>query len=144
MLPPALNASKRGLKHRATSECVYHSFFGGPVLARGGSGDLLAGLIGGLMALTHCAEHRAPFTRPTGDADIAVSFFTHRRALHSVTMRLTKLGFSDDTPDRFGGGPQLSYRWTRSNVKLDVAVPPKINDLRHILPIAKTLMTTVH
>ncbi len=30
----------------------YYSFFGGPVLARGGSGDLLAGLIGGLMAQT--------------------------------------------------------------------------------------------
>jgi NAD(P)H-hydrate epimerase len=29
---------------------VYHSFFGGPVLARGGSGDVLAGLIGGLLA----------------------------------------------------------------------------------------------
>ncbi len=28
----------------------YFSFFGGPVLARGGSGDILAGLIGGLMA----------------------------------------------------------------------------------------------
>jgi hydroxyethylthiazole kinase-like uncharacterized protein yjeF len=31
---------------------VYHSFFGGPVLARGGSGDLLAGLTGGLLAQT--------------------------------------------------------------------------------------------
>ena len=31
---------------------VWHSFFGGPVLARGGSGDLLAGLIGGLLAQT--------------------------------------------------------------------------------------------
>ena len=31
---------------------IYHSFFGGPVLARGGSGDLLAGLIGGLLAQT--------------------------------------------------------------------------------------------
>ena len=31
---------------------VYHSFFGGPVLARGGSGDLLAGLVGGLLAQT--------------------------------------------------------------------------------------------
>ena len=30
----------------------YYSFFGGPVLARGGSGDLLAGLIGGLLAQT--------------------------------------------------------------------------------------------
>lgn len=28
----------------------YYSFFGGPVLARGGSGDLLAGLVGGLLA----------------------------------------------------------------------------------------------
>jgi NAD(P)H-hydrate epimerase len=35
--------------HEAT---VYHSFFGGPVLARGGSGDVLAGLIGGLLAQT--------------------------------------------------------------------------------------------
>jgi NAD(P)H-hydrate epimerase len=31
-------------------ERVLHSFFGGPVLARGGSGDLLAGLTGGLLA----------------------------------------------------------------------------------------------
>lgn len=30
---------------------VYHSFYGGPVLARGGSGDLLAGLIGGRLAV---------------------------------------------------------------------------------------------
>lgn len=30
----------------------YYSPFGGPVLARGGSGDLLAGLIGGLLAQT--------------------------------------------------------------------------------------------
>jgi NAD(P)H-hydrate epimerase len=31
---------------------VFHSFHGGPVLARGGSGDVLAGLIGGLLAQT--------------------------------------------------------------------------------------------
>lgn len=31
---------------------VRHSFFGGPVLARGGSGDLLAGLIGVMLAQT--------------------------------------------------------------------------------------------
>jgi NAD(P)H-hydrate epimerase len=31
---------------------TYHSMFGGPVLARGGSGDLLAGIIGGLLAQT--------------------------------------------------------------------------------------------
>jgi NAD(P)H-hydrate epimerase len=29
---------------------VYHDFFGGPVLARGGSGDLLAGMTGGVLA----------------------------------------------------------------------------------------------
>jgi ADP-dependent NAD(P)H-hydrate dehydratase / NAD(P)H-hydrate epimerase len=34
----------------AAGDTVYHSCFGGPVLARGGSGDLLAGLIGGLLA----------------------------------------------------------------------------------------------
>jgi NAD(P)H-hydrate epimerase len=31
---------------------VYHSLAGGPVLSRGGSGDLLAGLTGGLLAQT--------------------------------------------------------------------------------------------
>ncbi|HEX2852981.1 MAG TPA: NAD(P)H-hydrate dehydratase [Opitutaceae bacterium] len=44
------------LKGPVTRVCaggdVHHSFFGGPVLARGGSGDLLAGLIGGLLAQT--------------------------------------------------------------------------------------------
>lgn len=29
---------------------TYHSFFGGPVLARGGSGDILAGMMGALLA----------------------------------------------------------------------------------------------
>ncbi len=43
------------LKGRITSitrgeGVTFHSPFGGPVLARGGSGDLLAGLIGGLLA----------------------------------------------------------------------------------------------
>lgn len=33
-----------------SAPAVAYSFFGGPVLARGGSGDLLAGLIGGLLA----------------------------------------------------------------------------------------------
>ncbi len=39
----------------------YHSFFGGPVLARGGSGDVLAGLIGGLLA------------HPSGEAILAAA-----------------------------------------------------------------------
>jgi len=37
-----------GVAPVSASAC--YSFFGGPVLARGGSGDLLAGVIGGLMA----------------------------------------------------------------------------------------------
>jgi len=36
----------------AADSKIYHSFFGGPVLARGGSGDVLAGLVGGLLAQT--------------------------------------------------------------------------------------------
>jgi NAD(P)H-hydrate epimerase len=43
---------------------IYHSFFGGPVLARGGSGDLLAGLVGGLVAQSRVAERRPV---PPGD-----------------------------------------------------------------------------
>jgi NAD(P)H-hydrate epimerase len=39
-------------ERRAAGGAVYHSFFGGPVLARGGSGDLLAGLIGTQLAHT--------------------------------------------------------------------------------------------
>lgn len=34
----------------SANNMTYHSLFGGPVLARGGSGDVLAGLIGGLLA----------------------------------------------------------------------------------------------
>ena len=43
-------APEGGSKTRPTETNVYFSFFGGPVLARGGSGDVLAGLIGGLLA----------------------------------------------------------------------------------------------
>ncbi len=39
-------------KVTASGEAIYHSLFGGPVLARGGSGDMLAGLIAGLLAQT--------------------------------------------------------------------------------------------
>lgn len=38
---------------------VYHSPWGGPVLARGGSGDVLAGLIGGLLAQAPAEPLRA-------------------------------------------------------------------------------------
>lgn len=39
-------------------EQIFHSFFGGPVLARGGSGDLLAGLVGGQLAQSGVAKRR--------------------------------------------------------------------------------------
>jgi len=48
--PTTLNERDEGAGD--SQAAVYHSFFGGPVLARGGSGDLLAGLIGGLLAQT--------------------------------------------------------------------------------------------
>jgi len=41
-----------GAGRKAGTAPDYHSLFGGPVLARGGSGDLLAGLTGGLLAQT--------------------------------------------------------------------------------------------
>jgi NAD(P)H-hydrate epimerase len=55
MLQPAPSGERgdeheRGLKHRATAEPVYFSPFGGPVLARGGSGDILAGMLAAQLA----------------------------------------------------------------------------------------------
>ena len=44
--------TKVAAKGRSAANPVFHSFFGGPVLARGGSGDILAGLVGGLLAQT--------------------------------------------------------------------------------------------
>lgn len=41
---------KGPLTHITNGKNTYYSPFGGPVLARGGSGDMLAGLIGGLLA----------------------------------------------------------------------------------------------
>jgi ADP-dependent NAD(P)H-hydrate dehydratase / NAD(P)H-hydrate epimerase len=41
---------KGPLTHVTDGKIIYYSPFGGPVLARGGSGDMLAGLIGGLLA----------------------------------------------------------------------------------------------
>jgi len=53
---PATVVLKGAVTQVAASDgCVYHSFFGGPALARGGSGDLLAGLTGGLLAQTPAA-----------------------------------------------------------------------------------------
>ncbi|MDB6165794.1 MAG: nnr, partial [Lacunisphaera sp.] len=56
-IAPALRGVSHGvivkkgpLTHVESAGTTYYSPFGGPVLARGGSGDLLAGLIGGLLA----------------------------------------------------------------------------------------------
>ena len=53
VLTPAMVIIKKG---PTTQVCAgaktFHSFYGGPVLARGGSGDLLAGLTAGLLAQT--------------------------------------------------------------------------------------------
>ncbi|MBK9991532.1 MAG: NAD(P)H-hydrate dehydratase [Verrucomicrobia bacterium] len=46
----AVTVLKGPLTRISDGLAVYHSCFGGPVLARGGSGDVLAGLIGGLLA----------------------------------------------------------------------------------------------
>jgi len=48
----AIVALKGPVTRVSDGTAVYHSFYGGPVLARGGSGDLLAGLVGGLLAQT--------------------------------------------------------------------------------------------
>jgi hydroxyethylthiazole kinase-like uncharacterized protein yjeF len=47
---PAVIILKGPVTRISDGGAVYHSFFGGPVLSRGGSGDLLAGLAGGLLA----------------------------------------------------------------------------------------------
>jgi hydroxyethylthiazole kinase-like uncharacterized protein yjeF len=49
---PAVIVLKGPVTRISDGGAVYHSFFGGPVLSRGGSGDILAGLAGGLLAQT--------------------------------------------------------------------------------------------
>jgi len=48
--PRGVLVLKGPLTRVTDGKTIYHSPFGGPVLARGGSGDVLAGLIGGLLA----------------------------------------------------------------------------------------------
>ncbi len=49
---PAVVINKGPVTCISDGGAVYHSFFGGPVLSRGGSGDLLSGIVGGLLAQT--------------------------------------------------------------------------------------------
>ena len=46
----AIAVLKGPITHITDGDAVYTSCHGGPVLARGGSGDVLAGLIGGVLA----------------------------------------------------------------------------------------------
>lgn len=46
-------------KSRPRVPGIYHSLFGGPVLARGGSGDLLSGIVGALLAQDPAAPELA-------------------------------------------------------------------------------------
>lgn len=48
--PQGVLVLKGPLTRVTDGKTIYHSPYGGPVLARGGSGDILAGLIGGLLA----------------------------------------------------------------------------------------------
>ena len=52
LTPTKVIIQKGPITRVLTETTTYHSFYGGPVLARGGSGDLLAGLTGGLLAQT--------------------------------------------------------------------------------------------
>ena len=56
---PATVIDKGPLTRVCGGGAVYHSLHGGPVLSRGGSGDLLAGLAGGLLAQTPTDPLRA-------------------------------------------------------------------------------------
>jgi hydroxyethylthiazole kinase-like uncharacterized protein yjeF len=47
---PAVIVKKGPVTGVSEGGATYHSFFGGPVLSRGGSGDLLCGLVAGLLA----------------------------------------------------------------------------------------------
>ncbi len=51
------SAAKPGLPP-ATEPAVYHSLWGGPILSRGGSGDILAGLVAGQLALISAAAEK--------------------------------------------------------------------------------------
>jgi NAD(P)H-hydrate epimerase len=50
LAPHGVLVLKGPLTHITDGQATYYSPFGGPVLARGGSGDMLAGLIGSLLA----------------------------------------------------------------------------------------------
>jgi hydroxyethylthiazole kinase-like uncharacterized protein yjeF len=50
LAPQGVLVQKGPLTRVTDGQTTYHSPFGGPVLARGGSGDVLAGLTGGLLA----------------------------------------------------------------------------------------------
>lgn len=77
---------------------IFHSFHGGPVLARGGSGDLLAGLIGGLLAQSSVDPLQAAALGTVWHGRAADLL---ARAHGSVAVRIT--GLLDFLPDVLRG-----------------------------------------
>jgi len=67
---------------------TYLSFYGGPVLARGGSGDLLAGLIGGLLAQT---PHDLPLAAARGVVWHGMAADLLARSQGQTATRITEL-----------------------------------------------------
>jgi len=72
------------------AETVYHSCFGGPVLARGGSGDLLAGLIGGLLAQAGAVAERPPVPRGSESASATLQAAARGVVWHGLGRRCAR------------------------------------------------------
>lgn len=89
-------------------------------------------VVGGLMVHLHCAEAGIQPSRTTEDIDLAVDVFVDRTALYRLTEVLRDLGFQDVTPDPLTGGSQLSYRWQRDGVKVDLMVPERAGRQRRV------------
>jgi len=87
---------------------VYHSFFGGPVLARGGSGDLLAGLTAGCSRrrlATRCLPRAAAWCGtgwpPTSSRATAARSRCRLRSCSIISRRATRFRPLTRIPDRF-------------------------------------------
>jgi NAD(P)H-hydrate epimerase len=99
-IAPALTAADRAvlvqkgpLTRITHGEAVWFSPFGGPVLARGGSGDILAGITGGLLA-QHPADLPAAAARAVVWHGLAADLLarTHGQVAVETSQLLEQLG----------------------------------------------------